>query len=68
MKIKVNDTVTDVPDGLTVTELLTHQKVKMPDMVSVQLNGAIVERNAFSGTKVRENDSVEFLYFMGGGA
>jgi sulfur carrier protein len=36
-------------------------------MVSVQLNGAIVERNAFSATQVRENDSVDFLYFMGGG-
>ena len=67
MKIKINDTVTEVPDGQTVTELLAHQKVKMPDMVSVQLNGTIVERNVFPSTRVHENDSVEFLYFMGGG-
>lgn len=67
MKIKINDAVTDVPDGLTITELLAHQKVKMPDMVSVQLNGAIVERDAFASTPVRADDSVEFLYFMGGG-
>ena len=67
MKIKINDVVVEIPDGLKITELLAHQKVKMPDMVSVQLNGAIVERNAFPATQVHENDSVDFLYFMGGG-
>ena len=68
MQIKINDVVTDIPDGLTITELLAHQKVKMPDMVSVQKNGAIVERAAFSATRVQTNDSVDFLYFMGGGS
>jgi sulfur carrier protein len=68
MRITVNDKTTEVPEGLTVTELLAHEKVKMPDMVSVQLNGAIVERNAFPSTPIHENDSVDFLYFMGGGA
>jgi sulfur carrier protein len=67
MKVKINDVVTDVPDGLTLAGLLAHQKVKMPDMVSVQLNGTIVDRSAFSATPVRENDTVDFLYFMGGG-
>ena len=68
MKIKVNDATTEIPDGLTITGLLAHQKVKMPDMVSVQLNGAIMERKDFSSTPVHDNDSVDFLYFMGGGA
>jgi sulfur carrier protein len=67
MRIKVNESVTEVPDGLTITELLTHQKVKMPDMVSVQVNGTILKREDISKTLVRENDSVDFLYFMGGG-
>jgi sulfur carrier protein len=68
MTIKINDTVTEIPEGFTITELLAHQKVKMPDMVSVQRNGAIVERNAFPATHVQANDSVDFLYFMGGGS
>ena len=67
MKIKINDEGTEIPGEMTVTELLAHQKVKMPDMVSVQMNGTIVERDAFPTTPVRENDSVDFLYFMGGG-
>jgi sulfur carrier protein len=68
MEIKVNDVATEVPDRLTITELLAHQKVKMPDMVSVQVNGAILKREDFPATQVRKNDSVDFLYFMGGGA
>ena len=67
MRIKVNESVTEVPDGLTITELLTHQKVKMPDMVSVQVNCTILKREDISKTLVRENDSVDFLYLMGGG-
>ncbi len=67
MKIKINDATTEIPEGLTITDLLANQKVKMPDMVSVQVNETIVERDAFSSTKVQENDSVDFLYFMGGG-
>ena len=67
MTIKINDVVTEIPAGLTITELLAQQKVKMPDMVSVQRNGTIVEREAFSTTRVRADDSVDFLYFMGGG-
>ncbi|MFN2352393.1 MAG: sulfur carrier protein ThiS [Kiritimatiellia bacterium] len=68
MKVKINDVEMTIPDGLTIAELLIQQKVKMPDMVSVQVNGVILERKDFRSTQVRENDSVEFLYFMGGGA
>jgi len=67
MKITVNDSSKDVPEGLTITQLLALEKVKMPAMVSVQVNGAIVERDAFATTRVRELDCVDFLYFMGGG-
>jgi sulfur carrier protein len=67
MKIKINDAVAEIPEGLMITALLAQQKVKMPDMVSVQVNGEIVDRTAFASTQVRESDSIDFLYFMGGG-
>jgi len=53
-------------DGLTVNELLAEQKVKMPDMVSVELNGQILRRTEFDEAALKDNDKVEFLYFMGG--
>ena len=67
MKIKVNDGEVDVPDSLSVTALLAHRQVKMPDMVSVELNGTILDRKSFDNMLVKEGDKLEFLYFMGGG-
>jgi sulfur carrier protein len=67
MNLMVNGTAVESPDGITVTELLRGQKVKMPDMVSVELNGEILERAAFAKTTLKAGDTVEFLYFMGGG-
>ena len=55
-------------DSLTVTELLTVKDVKMPEMVSVEVNGNILDRADFTTTVVKDGDEVEFLYFMGGGA
>ncbi len=52
---------------MTVTELLKEQDVKMPEMVSVELNGQILKRTEFDDTEVNDGDEVEFLYFMGGG-
>ena len=69
MKIKINGTEKNLEkDTLTVSELLTVEKVDMPDMVTVELNGTILERNQFDSTAVKENDELEFLYFMGGGS
>ena len=67
MKLIVNGKDADVRDAMTVTELLVDQGVKMPAMVSVELNGRIVKRSDFEGTVLANGDKVEFLYFMGGG-
>ena len=67
MKLIINGKETDFSDGLTVSELLVQQKVKMPDMVSVELNGQILRRTEFDQTTLGDNDRVEFIYFMGGG-
>jgi sulfur carrier protein len=66
--IQVNGETLQVDDGVTVSDLLVVQKVKMPEMVSVELNGTILERDAFGATALKEGDKIEFLYFMGGGA
>jgi len=67
MKLTVNGSDVQYNNGLTVSELLEEQQVKMPEMVSVELNGQILRPNDFSDTSLKEGDSVEFLYFMGGG-
>ncbi len=39
----------------------------MTQMVSVELNGQILKRSEFETTKLKDDDKVEFLYYMGGG-
>lgn len=68
MKLQINgeNEVID-QEQLTVSDLLVLKAVKMPEMVSVELNGDILDRDQFSTTQLNNEDEVEFLYFMGGG-
>ena len=68
MKISINGNPEDIPDALTTKELLAFKKVEQPLMVTVELNGVILQRDEFETVRTRENDAVEFLYFMGGGS
>jgi len=68
MNLVVNGKETNITDGLTVSQLLVQENVKMPDMVSVELNGQILKRAEFEETILKDDDKVEFLYFMGGGS
>ena len=68
MKLQINgENETIEQDQLTVSDLLTLKEVKMPEMVSVELNGDILDRDVFDKTSLKEDDEIEFLYFMGGG-
>ena len=54
-------------DGITVSELIEKENVENAEYVTVTVNDDFVDRDAFPTTKLKENDAVEFLYFMGGG-
>lgn len=68
MKLVVNGNEIEVSDNLNVTELLAELNVKMPDMVTVEMNGKILNRQSFDAMGLKAGDHLEFLYFMGGGS
>ena len=68
MILIVNGNDIELNDELTVSGLLIAQEVKMPEMISVELNGQILKRSQFENIKLNDGDKVEFLYFMGGGS
>jgi len=68
MQITSNGKPAEVTDNITVTDLLKELKVATPEYVSVELNGEILDREQFATIRVSDGDTVEFLYFMGGGA
>ena len=55
-------------DGITVAKLIELENVETPQYVTVTLNDEFLQSGTFEQTVLKDSDSVEFLYFMGGGA
>ena len=58
----------EIEQGTTIAKLIVDEKVENPDYVTVTVNDDFVESEDFDKTEIKENDVIEFLYFMGGGA
>ena len=67
MKITVAGVKKKVTDGLTVAQLVIDEKVETPEYVTVTINDDFVDHGQFEETVLKDGDTVEFLYFMGGG-
>ncbi|MCY3727430.1 MAG: sulfur carrier protein ThiS [Nitrospira sp.] len=66
MQITINGKPEDLQAD-TVMDILKHKDID-PHMVAVELNTQIVERDRLATTNVQDGDTVEFLFYMGGGA
>ena len=67
MVITVAGNKKEVKDDLTVAQLVVDEKVETPEYVTVTINDECVESGTFDTTVLTDGDTVEFLYFMGGG-
>ena len=67
MTITVAGEKKEYKDGLTLTELIELEDVETPEYVTVSINDEFVLTENRDTTVLNEGDSVEFLYFMGGG-
>lgn len=67
MNITVAGKKKEYADGLTVKQLIEAEKVENPLYVTVTLNDEFVQSADFETTVIKNNDNIEFLYFMGGG-
>jgi sulfur carrier protein len=68
MQLTVNGKPATIAEKeLDIPALLEELKVPQPEYVTVELNGEILDRESFGITRVRNGDTIEFLYFMGGG-
>lgn len=64
--IVLNGKKEELEKELTVLELLKKKNIR-PEVVTVELNEKILSRQEFEQTIIRNNDKIEFVYFMGGG-
>ncbi|MCH3948827.1 MAG: sulfur carrier protein ThiS [Olsenella sp.] len=67
MNITVGGGKRSVEAGTTVAQLIEDEKVENAAYVTVAVNDAFVDHADFGSTALFEGDTVEFLYFMGGG-
>ncbi len=65
MQVKINGKAEEIQRG-TILDLLKAKNIE-PQMVAVEVNDKVLERDHFSTTQLNEGDHVEFLFYMGGG-
>ncbi len=66
MRVKINGQDMDIRDEITVRELLRELKIEDKTM-AVAINLQVVKKEDWDSRKIKENDRVEFLTFVGGG-
>ena len=67
MKLTVAGIKKEYEAGLSVKKLIELENVENPMYVTVTVNDEFVKSDELETTILRDGDTVEFLYFMGGG-
>ena len=67
MKITVGGETKGVKVGITIAELIEAENVETPEYVTVSVNEEFADKDSYASQALSEGDTVEFLYFMGGG-
>ena len=67
MKVTIAGNVKDIAEGTTLAQLVIDERVENPEYVTVTVNDEFVENHDLENVVIKENDNIEFLYFMGGG-
>jgi thiamine biosynthesis protein ThiS len=64
--MKVNGELVSVPEGSTLAAFLTDSRFNL-DRIAVERNGAIVPKRDYETTRLKAEDSLEIVRFVGGG-
>jgi sulfur carrier protein len=65
VQVKINGKPEEIQSG-TVLDLLKIKNIE-PQMVAVEVNDKVLDRDHLATTHLHEGDHVEFLFYMGGG-
>ena len=66
MDVVVNGDRREIPEGLSVAELIEHLGMPL-DRVALERNREILSRPQWKSTLVQPNDVFEIVHFVGGG-
>lgn len=66
MRIIINGEPREVPDQLTLSDLIRHLSLS-PERLAVEFNRRVVRRADWPNTTLSEGDQLEIVHFVGGG-
>ena len=66
IKIKVNGKVKTVLNNSKLSDLLKNLKIPIKK-VAIELNQEIIDKKRTSNIKLKKNDKIEIVHFIGGG-
>lgn len=66
IEVFVNGKKEQIEEEINLTKLLEDKNIKK-EMVTVELNSEIIDKNKYNDTKIQKGDKLEFVYYMGGG-
>ena len=66
IKIKINGKFSTINENLTLSTILKQLKIPLKK-VAIELNLEIIDKNKISKIKLKQNDKIEIVHFIGGG-
>ena len=66
IKIKINGKLSIIDDNFSLSTLLKQLKVPLKK-VAIELNREIVDKKKLNKIKLKKNDNIEVVQFIGGG-
>ena len=66
IKIKLNGKFIKIQDKTTLLSFINKLKVPI-NKVAIELNETIVNKKLLGRTKIKKNDKIEIVHFIGGG-
>ena len=66
IKIKVNGKVKSIPENLKIQILIDNLNIPIKK-VAIELNQEILDKKKLNEIKLKKNDKIEIVHFIGGG-
>lgn len=66
MQVQVNGETREIPAELSLAQLLDH--LSMPSrLLAIELNKEVVRRKDWDNVRIKDEDRIEIIHFVGGG-
>jgi sulfur carrier protein len=66
IKIKINGKISTINENLSLSIFLKDLKIPLKK-VAIELNREIIDKNKINKIKLKKNDKIEIVHFIGGG-